>query len=166
MKSFILKQPFSAFTIFGVIFTGLALYVFSLVIYEKIRVDLGGYDEVTGKVLQSYVKSHTISVGSKSRPGYYPVVKYSYHVSGIEYKASNRDAILVVSSSDGHGPGSRSDEVVSKYPRGAAIKVWYKINNPSVSVVNVKNEITTTDYVCILVFFIFGVLCFFCNRWS
>lgn len=164
MEKLTKKRSFGAATIAGVIAICLCFYLFSALIYENIRTDLGGYTEVNGVVLDSFVKGTTAATAGSSRTvAYKAIVKYSYEVDDTTYQSSNSDSNIFTRTSSERG--GRADEVVQKYRPGTQINVWYKNDDPSVSIVDIERKATINSILIIMGFLLFGVFCILYDRW-
>lgn len=141
-----------------------SLWLVTLVLYDQFRLNFGGYDSVDGVVLESSIKSSLASRGSGgSRFVYMPVVKYRYKVGSTSYTGNSIESQHIRSSS--RKKDGRVKDVVSKYPPGQKIEVWYDVNNHNVSVVNIENKMSLHKLFNILSFTLFGLLLIFLDRW-
>ena len=80
-----------------------------------------------GTVIASYLERRSSSDGSTN----YPVVQYSYQVGGRTYQSSK----LAPGPEVG---GTGAGKVVTRYPAGAQVMVFYDPNNPAEAVLERK----------------------------
>lgn len=95
-----------------------------------------------GTVINSFLEARSSSEGGTTN---YPVVQYSYQVSGQTYQSSKRAPGMEVG---GTGAGS----VVAKYPVGAQVVVFYDPQNPSDAVLERKAPAQWLMWVLLVVF--------------
>jgi Protein of unknown function (DUF3592) len=86
---------------------------------------------VMGTVMASYLERRRSSNDSGSTN--YPVVQYSYQVSGQMYQGSKISPGMVVG-------GTGAGKVVDRYPAGAQVMVFYDPQNPSDAVLEMKAQ--------------------------
>ena len=77
-----------------------------------------------GIVIQSYVR---ISPGGDSGDIYEPRISYGYSISGKPYE-SNSISYKQNPNTTSRGP---ADNVISKYPKGSRVRVYYDPDNPT-----------------------------------
>ena len=95
-----------------------------------------------GTVTMSTIDWRSDSEGGSTA---YPVVQYSYQVNGQTYQSAKRAP----------GPevgGTGAQRVVSKYPAGAQVMVFYNPQNPSDAVLETKAPAQWLMWVLLIVF--------------
>ena len=93
------------------------------------------------------VQMSTIEQRSSSEGGYtdYPVVQYSYQISGQTYQS-----MKLAPGPEVGGTGAR--KVVAKYPAGAQVMVFYNPQNPSDAVLERKAPAQWLMWLLLIVF--------------
>jgi hypothetical protein len=119
--------------IFGIFFVLVAAFIFYK-FYRQVENGLSSprWPYTRGIIILSRVESSSSSEGRRS---YSPVIQYAYKVSGMQRIGKNLRFIQ-------DGVGRRwSEAKVSKYPVGREVKVFYKSDNPAISVLEPGAEI-------------------------
>lgn len=95
-----------------------------------------------GTVNSSYLESRSSSEGGSTN---YPVVQYSYQISGQTYQGSK----LAPGPEVG---GTGAGKVVARYPVGAQVMVFYNPENPSDAVLERKAPAQWLMWLLLIVF--------------
>lgn len=89
------------------------------------------WPSVEGRVLSSEVTSHrSLNSNGTHTTIYTPKVVYEYAVSGQPYRGEQ----VSYSAVDGTSMGGFAEEIVSKYPAGSAVRVFYDPAQPGEAV--------------------------------
>jgi len=95
--------------------------------------DSSGWPTTTGTVLESDIHDSVWLQRKKAaEPHYQPTVEYVYTVDGTEYKNDR------VSFTEHSGSTERSwaEDIVTRFPAGAEVTVYYKPGDPSAAVLD------------------------------
>ncbi len=145
-------------------FIGKAIYAFigllSLVasgyfIVQLLQVyEASSWPSVTGKVVESSVILEKKSIGKTAtrQNFYFPEIIYKYTVNNKTYK--NSDGYTPGNKKKYLGTGSResANSLLSKYPKGSDILVYYNPKNQKQSILSTKQH--STNYIPAAIFFI------------
>ena len=145
---------------FGLIFT--ALGAFLLYKADQSRKKAGasqGWPSTQGQIVDARVdrSMHTDSDGDTDY-SYTPRVEYTYEYGGVNYR-NNKVAFGLA---QGYNSQAKAQEVISRYPVGSEVPVYYDPSNPEDSVLERKAGSFTTTLVIGIIFIIIGV----CVAWG
>lgn len=113
-----------------------------------------GWPASQGTILESWVRESTTTDDDGSTSShYYPEVLYTYQVMGVEYQGDK----LTFGPKSG-GAQSKATRIVSNYPKGANVTVYYDPAKPSNAVL--ERNISRTLLIYGVIFLVIGVLFF------
>lgn len=148
--------------VLGVLFICIAFFI-GFTIYNQISngFQSSQWPHTQGEILSSEVE-RVVSHGSKSkkRVSYQPKIHYSYEVAGKEHQGTN-----LCFAQDGVGK-AWAEEKVKKYPVGRKADVFYKAEDPTVSVletgVNIQYAFATSGVVLVfcIIFLLLAYACY------
>ena len=124
------------FLVLNVIFLGIIFFM------RKRMVAVSQWPSTMGAVNASYLERRSSSEGGYTN---YPVVQYSYQVSGQAYQGAK---IAPGPEVGGTGAG----KVVARYPAGAQVMVFYNPQNPSDAVLETKAHAQWILWLILIVF--------------
>lgn len=159
------KRRFRASNLAAIVAISIGAYVTSLALYDRYRLNFGSYEQVVGVVLDAKVASSQSSAagGRGTTVVYRPAITYRYKVGDVIYDGDSRDALSVVA---GATKRSNAAAVVSVHPTGSSIDVWYRADDPAVSVVDIEDHKIGTKLFAAFIFVLFGVLVVVSDRWT
>ncbi len=128
------------FLILNVIFLGILFFM------RRRMAAVSQWSSTMGTVSASYLERRHSSSDSGSTN--YPVVQYSYQVSGQSYQSTK----LAPGPEVG---GTGAGKVVARYPAGAQVMVFYNPQNPSDAVLETK---APAQWILWLILIIFDVV--------
>ena len=125
------------FLVLNVVFLGIIFFM------RRRMAAVSRWPSTMGTVNTSYLERRHSSSDSGSTN--YPVVQYSYQVSGQAYQSTK----LAPGPEIG---GTGAGKVVSRYPAGAQVMVFYNPQNPSDAVLETKAPAQWLMWVLLIVF--------------
>jgi hypothetical protein len=150
---------FTATNLIPLFFVILGLVVLYIYFRNMARVRASeGWPASQGTILESWVREETStdSDGSSSSH-YYPEVRYGYQVMGSEYQGDK----IAFGPKTG-GARGKAMKVLSKYPKGGTVTVFYDPEKPSVAVL--ERNISKAFLVYGVILIAMGI--FFYIQWS
>ena len=114
-----------------------------------------GWPASQGTILESWVRESTTTDDDGSTSShYYPEVRYAYQVVGVEYQGDK----LTFGPKSGSAQ-SKAAQVVSNYPKGATVTVYYDPQKPSTSVL--ERNVSKSLLLYGMIFIIIGIFFYF-----
>jgi hypothetical protein len=120
------------------------LCVFSLRKHARLLARANSWPVAAGRVLKTQMHSYYVSrVGMR----YWPLVDYAYRVDGRDYTSRmiGLGAPLIF------GSERRAQEILARYPAGAAVQVRYDPADPGQAALELRAPVLTTVKVLIVV---------------
>jgi hypothetical protein len=149
----------------GILIGGFIILIFGIVgavmIYkyfqEKKEAEKSqSWPSTSGSITKSFMR-HEVSYESGNTL-YYPNVEYDYEVLGTAY-TGNR---INFGGSTGNSNRKKSEEILTQYPLGKNVPVYYDSNNPEDAVLEREIGVGGTVFLVVGLLFILIILCALC----
>ena len=147
---------FTANNLIPLLFVAIGLVLFYIYFRNLARVRASeGWPASQGTILESWVRESTTTDDDGSTSShYYPEVRYAYQVMGVEYQGDK----LTFGPKSG-GAQSKAARIVSNYPKGVTVTVYYDPQKPSNAVL--ERNVSKSLLIYGLIFIVIGIFFYF-----
>jgi hypothetical protein len=135
-----------------ILISGVVLFKFGQDILRGLR--SRSWPTAEGRINDARIQAHQSSDEDGTSTTYGAAVHYSYNVSGQEFQSTRRTFTDARTSSS-----KRAQRILERYPQGSSVTVYYRPDNPSMSVL--EPGVGWFSYIVaifVLGLFVFGIL--------
>lgn len=146
---------FSANNLIPLLFVAIGIVLIYMYFRNLARVRASeGWPTSQGTILKSWIRESTTTDDDGSTSShYYPEVRYVYQVMGVEYQGDK----LTFGPKSG-GAQSKAARIVSNYPKGVNVTVYYDPAKPSNAVL--ERNVSKALLIYGVIFLLIGILFF------
>jgi len=99
--------------------------------------DSVNFHKTSAKIIESNRTRYSSSTGKASRVVYASNISYEFTIDGITYIS---DSFQLDESTKEFSTSRKADQLLSKYPKGAKVNIFYEKGNPTLSFIELKGQ--------------------------